>query len=143
MRPPGGMAMIRKIKTMTSEEMEQACRKMADAFLDYEWTEGNLGMCEYLDREHFYRFTRGYFELAVRKGSLYSAGDRGEGYVIFETPETRQSIYGSLLQLIWILMAYGLPKGIKHVKEIMNSGTYLAMDMKREKKPYTKKESIK
>ena len=83
--------------------MEQVCRRMADAFLDYEMTGKNLGMCEHLDREHFYRFTRGYFELAARNGTLYSAGDNQQGYFIFETPETKGNLYGSLLQMKWML----------------------------------------
>ena len=134
--------MVHKITSMTASEMETACRQMADAFLDYDWTQGNLGMCEYLDREHFYRFIRGYFELAVRNGSLYCAADHGEGYMIFETPETKGSFAGSLLQLKWMLSAYGLSKGIRQIREIMRSGTYLALEMKRAKKPFTKIEFI-
>ena len=134
--------MIQKVISMTASEMETACRKMADAFLDYEWTPGNLGMCEYLDREHFYRFTRSYFELAVRNGSLYCAGDHGEGYMIFETPQTKTDVYGTLLQLKWMLSAYGLSKGIRQIREIMRSGTYLASEMQKEKNPYTKIEFI-
>lgn len=115
---------------------------MADSFLDYEWTPGNLGMCEYLDREHFYRFTRGYFEAAVRNGSLYCAGENNEGYMIFETPETKKSFVGSILQLKWALSSYGLSNGIRQIKEIMKSGTYLASEMKKAKKAYTKIEFI-
>lgn len=134
--------MIHKIPSMTSTEMETVCRKMADAFLDYDWSPGNLGMCEYLDGEHFYRFTRSYFEPAVRNGSLYSAGEYGEGYMIFETPETKGSLSGSLLQLKWMLSAYGLSMGIRQIREIMRSGTYLASEMKKKKKPFTKIEFI-
>ena len=61
---------------------------MADSFLDYEMTGSNLGMCEHLDKEHFFRFARSYFELAVRNGSLYSTGDSKEGFFIFVSPET-------------------------------------------------------
>ena len=72
---------------------------MADAFLDYDLTPGNLGMCEYLDREHFARFTRSYFEPAMRNGSLYCAGDRREGYMIFETVESlRERLSGMYAQ---------------------------------------------
>jgi len=99
-------------------------------------------MCEYLDREHFYRFTRGYFEAAVRNGSLYAAGEGGEGYMIFETPETKHDLYGSILQLKWMLSAYGLHKGIRQVREIMQSGPYLAAQMEKEKKPFAKIEFI-
>ncbi len=127
---------------MTSSEMETACRKMADAFLDYDWTGNNLGMCEYLDREHFYRLTRGYFEAAVRNGSLYAAGGMKEGYMIFETPETKNGLYGAVLQLKWMLCAYGLSKGFRQIREIMKSGTYLATELKRRKEPFTKIEFI-
>ena len=51
---------------------------MAESYVDYEMTGRNLGMCEHLDKEHFYRLTRGYFEAAVRNGSLYCAGDNRE-----------------------------------------------------------------
>ena len=134
--------MINKVSTMTSREMERSCRKMADSFLDYEMTGSNLGMCEHLDREHFYRFARSYFELAVRNGSLYCTGENKEGYFIFETPETKKSLYGSLLQAKWMLSAFGLQKGIKYIKEIMNSGTYLASEFSKQKKPFTKIEFI-
>ncbi len=134
--------MIQQIQSMTPSETETACRLMSDAFLDYDWTTGNLGMCEYLDREHFYRFTRGYFEAAVRNGSLYRAGDRGEGYMIFETPETKGSLRGGLLRLRWMLRAYGLPKGIRQIREIMRSGSYLSSEMKKAGKPFTKIEFI-
>jgi len=127
---------------MTASEMETACRKMADAFLDYDWSRGNRGMCEYLDREHFYRLTRGYFEAAVRNGSLYSAGDRGEGYMIFETPETKSSLGGSLLLMKWMADAYGPVKGIRQIGEILRSGTFLAADMRKRKQPFTKIEFI-
>ena len=122
--------------------METACRKMAESYVDYEMTGRNLGMCEHLDKEHFYRLTRGYFEAAVRNGSHYCAGDNREGYFIFETPETKRSLYGSLLQAKWSLCAFGIPKGIRYVKEIMNSGTYLASKFGRQKKPFTKIEFI-
>ena len=122
--------------------METACRKMAESYVDYEMTGRNLGMCEHLDKEHFYRLTRGYFEAAVRNGSLYCAGDNREGYFIFETPETKRSLSDSLLQATWSLRAFGLKKGIRYVKEIMNSGTYLASEFGRQKKPFTKIEFI-
>ena len=122
--------------------METACRKMAESYVDYEMTGRNLGMCEHLDKEHFYRLTRGYFEAAVRNGSLYCAGDNREGYFIFETPETKRSLSSSLLQATWPLRAFGLKKGIRYVKEIMNSGTYLASEFGRQKKPFTKIEFI-
>ena len=127
---------------MHSAKMETACRKMAESYVDYEMIGRNLGMCEHLDKEHFYRLTRGYFEAAVRNGSLYSAGDKQEGYFIFETPETKRSLSGSLLQATWSLRAFGLKKGIRYVKEIMNSGTYLASEFGRQKKPFTKIEFI-
>lgn len=115
---------------------------MAESYVDYEMTGRNLGMCEHLDKEHFYRLTRGYFEAAVRNGSLYCAGDKQEGYFIFETPETKRTLYGSLLQAKWSLRAFGLKKGIRYVKEIMNSGTYLASEFGKQKKPFTKIEFI-
>ena len=134
--------MISKVSTMHSAKMETACRKMAESYVDYEMTGRNLGMCEHLDKEHFYRLTRGYFEAAVRNGSLYCAGDKQEGYFIFETPETKRSLSGSLLQATWSLRAFGLKKGIRYVKEIMNLGTYLASEFGRQKKPFTKIEFI-
>lgn len=67
--------MISKVSAMHSAKMETACRKMAESYVDYEMTGRNLGMCEHLDKEHFYCLTRGYFEAAVRNGSLYCAGD--------------------------------------------------------------------
>ena len=134
--------MIRRITFMTSSEMETACREMADAFSDYEYTPGNRGMCEYLDRTQFRKFVRGYFEAAVRNGSLYCAGDRGEGYMIFETPETKGTAVGSIAQLKWILRAYGLSNGIRQIREIMRSGTYLSSEMKKEEKRFTKIEFI-
>ena len=134
--------MISKVSTMHSAKMETACRKMAESYVDYEMTGRNLGMCEHLDKEHFYRLTRGYFEAAVRNGSLYSAGDKQEGYFIFETPETKRSLSGSLLQATWSLRAFGLKKGIRYVKEILDSGTYLASEFGRQKKPFTKIEFI-
>jgi GNAT superfamily N-acetyltransferase len=127
---------------MHSAKMETACRKMAESYVDYEMTGRNLGMCEHLDKEHFYRLTRGYFEAAVRNGSLYCAGANREGYFNFETPETKRSLSGSLLQATWSLRAFGLKKGIRYVKEIMNSGTYLASEFGRQKKPFTKIEFI-
>ena len=115
---------------------------MAESYVDYEMTGRNLGMCEHLDKEHFYRLTRGYFEAAVRNGSLYCAGDNREGYFIFETPETKRTLYGSFLQAKWMLSSFGLKKGIQYIKEIMNSGTYLASEFGRQKKPFTKIEFI-
>ena len=134
--------MVHRITSMTVSEMETACRKMADAFLDYDWSPGNLGMCEYLDRDQFARFTRSYFEPALRNGSLYCAGENGEGYMIFITPETKGSLSGSLLQLKWMLRAYGLSRGLRQISEIMRSGTYLVSEMKKEKKLFTKIEFI-
>ena len=133
--------MITRISAMNYAEMETECKRMADSFLDYEMTGSNLGMCEHLDKEHFYRFARSYFELAVRNRSLYSTGGK-EGYFIFETPETKGSLYGSLLQMKWMLRAFGFKKGVKYVKEIMDSGPYLASEFRKEKKPFTKIEFI-
>ena len=70
---------------------------MAESYVDYEMTGRNLGMCEHLDKEHFYRLTRGYFEAAVRNDSLYCAGDNREGYFIFEPPETKRSLSATSL----------------------------------------------
>lgn len=134
--------MIMKVSAMNSVEIETECRRMADSFLDYEMTGNNLGMCEHLDKKHFYRFARSYFEPAIRNGSLYCAGDNKEGYFIFETPETKRNLYGSLLQAKWMLRAFGLKKGIQYIKEIMNSGTYLASEFGKQKKPFTKIEFI-
>ena len=134
--------MITKVSAMYSAQMEMACRRMAESYVDYEMTGRNLGMCEHLDKEHFYRLTRGYFESAVKNGSLYCAGDNREGYFIFETPETKRTLYGSLLQAKWLLRAFGLEKGIRYIKEIMNSGTYLASEFSKQKKPFTKIEFI-
>ena len=115
---------------------------MADSYLDYEMTGNNLGMCEHLNQEHFARLIRGYFESAIRNGSLYCAGENKEGYFIFEMPETKRNLYGSMLQAKWMLSAFGLKKGIRYIKEIMNSGTYLASEFSRLKKPFTKIEFI-
>ena len=134
--------MITKVSVMYSAQMEMVCRRMAESYVDYEMTGRNLGMCEHLDKEHFYRLTRGYFESAVKNGSLYCAGDNREGYFIFETPETKRTLYGSLLQAKWLLRAFGLEKGIRYIKEIMNSGTYLASEFSKQKKPFTKIEFI-
>ena len=134
--------MITKVRAMNSAQIESECRKMADSYLEYEMTGSNLGMCEHLDKEHFYRFTRSYFELAIRNSSLYCAGDNKEGYFIFETPETKRSLYGSLLQAKWMLSAFGLKKGIQYIKEIINSGTYLASEFSKQKKLFTKIEFI-
>ena len=133
--------MTTRVSAMNSEEMKTECRRMADSFLDYEMTGSNLGMYEHLDKEHFYRFARSYFELAIRNGSLYSTGGK-EGYFIFETPETKGNLCGSLLQAKWMLSAFGLKKGIQFIKEIMNSGTYLASEFGKQKKPFTKIEFI-
>ena len=122
--------------------MEAECRRMTDSFVDYEMTGNNLGMCEHLDREHFYRFTRSYFELAIRNGSLYCTGDNGEGYFIFETPETKGNIYGSMLQGKWMLSAFGFKTGVQYIREIMNSGIYLAAEFKKRKRLFTKIEFI-
>ena len=134
--------MITKVSVMYSAQMEMVCRRMAESYVDYEMTGRNLGMCEHLDKEHFYRLTRGYFVSAVKNGSLYCAGDNREGYFIFETPETKRNLYGSLLQAKWLLRAFGLEKGIRYIKEIMNSGTYLASEFSKQKKPFTKIEFI-
>ena len=134
--------MITKVSVMYSAQMEMVCRRMAESYVDYEMTGRNLGMCEHLDKEHFYRLTRGYFESAVKNGSLYCAGDNREGYFIFETPETKRNLYGSLLQAKWLLRAFGLEKGIRYIKEIMNSGTYLASEFSKQKKTFTKIEFI-
>ncbi len=134
--------MIVKMSVMTSSEIEMECRKMAESYLDYEMTGSNLGMCEHLDQEHFARLIRGYFELAIRNGSLYCTGENKEGYFIFETPKTKRSLYGSLLQTRWMLSAFGLKKGIQYIKEILNSGTYLASEFSRQKKPFVKIEFI-
>ena len=134
--------MITKVYEMDSLEIETQCRRMADSYLDYEMTGNNLGMCEHLNQEHFARLIRGYFESAIRNGSLYCAGENKEGYFIFEMPETKRNLYGSLLQAKWMLSAFGLKKGIRYIKEIMNSGTYLASEFSRLKKPFTKIEFI-
>ena len=134
--------MITKVYEMDSLEIETQCRRMADSYLDYEMTGNNLGMCEHLDQEHFARLIRGYFESAIRNGSLYCAGENKEGYFIFEMPETKRNLYGSMLQAKWMLSAFGLKKGIRYIKEIMNSGTYLASEFSRLKKPFTKIEFI-
>ena len=133
--------MIIRVLAMSRAEMEAECRRMADSYLDYEMTGSNLGMCEHLDKEHFYRLVRSYFELAIRNGSLYSIADK-EGYFIFETPETKRNLYGSLFQVKWMLHAFGLKKGMQYIKEIMNSGTYLASEFVKQKKPFTKIEFI-
>lgn len=134
--------MIIRVSAMTSSEIKTECRRMAESYLDYEMTGNNLGMCEHLDQEHFARLIRGYFELAIRNRSLYCIGENKEGYFIFETPETKGSLYGSLLQIGWMLSAFGLKKGIRYIKEIMNSGTYLASEFSRQKKQFTKIEFI-
>lgn len=131
-----------RVSAMTSSEIETECRRMAESYLDYEMTGNNLGMCEHLDQEHFARLIRGYFELAIRNRSLYCTGENKEDYFIFETPETKGSLYGSLLQARWMLSAFGLKKGIQYIKEIMNSGTYLASEFSKQKKPFTKIEFI-
>ncbi len=41
-----------------------------------------------------------------------------------------------------MLSAFGLKKGIRYIKEIMNSGTYLASEFSRQKKQFTKIEFI-
>lgn len=134
--------MVHKVEKMTSAEMESICRSMTDSFMDYEMTGSNMGMLEHLDREHFYYMTRSYLELAIRNGSLYCAGDHNEGFFVFETPETKGSLSGSLQQAKWMLKAFGLKKGIQYVKEIANSGPYLAGEFKKAKKPFTKIEIV-
>ena len=74
--------------------------------------------------------------------AYYCAGDNKEGYFIFETPETKRTLYGSFLQAKWMLSSFGLKKGIQYIKEIMNSGTYLASEFSKQKKLFTKIEFI-
>lgn len=134
--------MIHQISELYNQQMETVCRGIADAFTDYPWSEGNLGMCEYLDREHFYRFVRGYIEAAVRNGSLYSAGENGEAYMILETPETKNTLAGSLIQLKWMLRGYGVKNAVRQIKEIVADGDYLSPEFKKRKQPFVKIELI-
>ena len=131
-----------KLNGLTDKEIKEISQLATDSFMNYEMTGDNLGMLEHLDREHFYYLTRSYFELAVRNGTLYCAGDIHEGYFIFGTPKTRMSLSGSLLQAKWMLSAFGPKKGIQDIKEIINSGTYLASEFKKAKMLFNKIEII-
>lgn len=123
--------MIRNITHLTKQEMEDLSSKLADSFMNYEMTPGNKGMAEYLDTEHYSRLIRAYLEAAVRNGSLYCAGDHGEGYIVMTTPDTKGTLTGSVLQAWWSLRAYGLVKGIRQVSEIMAAGPFVSMEMKK------------
>ncbi len=127
--------MVQKVTHLTNDEMKEISRELADAFLDYEMTPGSVGMAEYLNRKQYACLIRAYFEAAVRNGSLYRTGESGEGYMILMTPDIAETVSGSLLQLWWMLRAYGLIRAVKQVREIKAAGPFLSSEMRKAGKP--------
>ena len=74
-------------KKLSAEKISEIAKDIADAFFDYEYSEGEIGMKGFfLTRESMYIFMRAVFEAAVRSGCAYMS-EGGESYLIMTDSE--------------------------------------------------------
>lgn len=74
-------------KNLPKEQIDAIAQDIADAFFDYEYSEGEKGMKGFItSRESMYIFMRAVFEAAVRSGCAWKC-EGGEGYLIMTDSE--------------------------------------------------------
>ncbi len=74
-------------KNLPKEQINEIAKDIADAFYDYEYSEGEKGMKGFItSRESMYIFMRAVFEAAVRSGCAWKCKN-GEGYLIMTDSE--------------------------------------------------------
>lgn len=80
--------MIKQVERNLSEEgISSIAKDIADAFFDYTYSEGEVGMKGYItSRESMYVFMRAVFSAAVKSGCAWCTGN-GEGYLIMTDSE--------------------------------------------------------
>ncbi len=74
-------------KTLSEEKISSIAQDIADAFFDYVYSEGEIGMKGYItSRKAMYVFMRAVFSAAVKSGCAWQT-ENGEGYLIMTDSE--------------------------------------------------------
>lgn len=81
---------VRVAKDLGKEKIDEIGQGIADAFFDYEYSDGDTGMKGFIKtRESMYIFMRAVFEAAVRSNCAYQC-ENGEGFLIMTSSEGEQ-----------------------------------------------------
>lgn len=98
-----GMRMVKQVpKDLDKESIDRIGKEVADAFFDYEYEDGEVGMKGFIKtRESMYIFMRSVFEAAIRSECAYQS-ENGEAYLIMTDSEGKKI---SLIQTVKEMLA--------------------------------------
>lgn len=72
-----------KLQGLSSEQVREIARQIADAFYDYRYHDEDIGLIKYIPtREAMFIYIHGIVRAAYKAGVLYTTSDRGEGYLM-------------------------------------------------------------
>lgn len=71
-----------KLQGLNSKEIEDISRHVADAFFDYEYKDGDLGLKKFImEREDMFTYIHAIVKAAYNSGLMYATSDKHEGYL--------------------------------------------------------------
>ena len=72
-----------KLQSLSTDQVREIARQIADAFYDYRYHDGDSGLIKYIPtREAMFIYIHGIVRAACRAGVLYTTSDRNEGYLM-------------------------------------------------------------
>ncbi len=118
-------------KDISQDKISEIAHGIADAFYDYEYTDGEKGMKGFITtRESMYIFMRAVFEAAVKSGCAWST-EGGEGFLIMTDSEGHRI---TLLNVIKEMLAEtealgGLQKALEYSKVSSSDGGTISQEI--------------
>ena len=122
-----------RVTSLTDEEI----RKIGDAYADYTYSEGEVGMTlVYKDRQAVSDYICGFVRAMIKNGSLYTTAPEHEGYIAYY-PSWKMMRPAAVTEL---LRTFGSTMGIKGVRDLISklsaAGESFEDSLKKAKKKY-------
>lgn len=133
-----GKKMI-QVKDLTKEQIDEICREIGDSFYDHDYGAREKGITKFIeDREMMFRYMRACFVASLKSGTVYSTGERGEGYIVLSgTKCDKVKISAALGMIVDVVKALGgIKEAYTFMKEMKKGGISYEDKLKKEKKDY-------
>ena len=137
---------MKKIQGLSSEQVKEISRQIADAFFDYRYNEEDMGLIKFISgRDAMNTYIHGIVKAAVKSGVLYTTSDRREGYLMLSGIGAGGQI--GLVDGLRMIGAErkalgGFGKMNEFIKACFCDGGTIETRMRKEKRPFLRVEML-
>ena len=136
---------MKKLQGLTTKEVENISRQIADAFYDYKYNEADQGLIKYIkSREDMFTYMNAIVQAAYKSGMLYTTSDNQEGYLMLSGEGVgRVGFFDGMKMIMAEKKALGGFKNMKSfIKACFSEGNTIEMRMNKAKRKFLRIEML-